>query len=179
MTDLKTDGGRSAPRAVSAPRRRRCTTPVLLLFLAVPATGCGATLWPSFTARSESSASELFACAVDRVKSLRYAVRHMDEGAHRLDAHRQAESPPHRSYEEIRRVDELHVEVPPERTARASSAELRVQAITYSMHSTRRGPTRYDEYASDRVKSDARAVVEACGGPGRATAPVERADTTS
>lgn len=141
------------------PRRARAW--LALVAACLPA-GCGATMWPSFTGTGSSSASETFACSVEKAKSMGYATGAIDEKDRRLNARKQVK-PRHQDYDELRRIDELRIQVP-RVMGGGSGPELRIQAVTYSMRATRRGPTQYDHVASDQVRADARALLDACGG---------------
>lgn len=132
----------------------------LLLALA----GCG-TLWPSVTFQAPSNQDAL-ACVTEQAKSLGYYVSWTDRRTG-LDATREIEDVEHRSYEESKRYDVLAVRASGKGSGGAP--EFRVEARSFAERMTRRGPTRMDQYASSRVKSDAQTLADRCGG----TAPAQ------
>ena len=129
--------------------------------------GCGGTLWPAVTTTTLSSPRNAIECATDQVTRMGYYLVSTDERT-RLDARKEVADQRHRAYFEYRKSDELAVRA----SGAGDETTLRIEARSFSERMTRRGPTRSDEYASERVQADARALANKCGGE---TAPSETA----
>ncbi len=123
--------------------------------------GCGAKLWPTYRATTDTPTRDALACAAQQADSLGYKVIYNREGL--VEARRNLPlDEGGGSYRDYRKYDILLVAA--ERGGSQGGSALEVTAKSFTEQMTRRGPTIVDERAREEVKSSARELIGRCGG---------------
>ena len=134
-----------------------------LLLIAFSAGCAGKQMTSSLTAASPSPAPDVFACARNQLKAIRFDQTSYDLNDYRLTGRRYNEKVTRPDVSFRRLVDRLEITVAPGAGGDSVSV-LSVNARTFAETVTQRGPTETQESTSATADSAAHAIVDKCGG---------------
>ena len=132
------------------------------LALCILAACSNAPLATTLTSTSPSPAPDVFQCARDQLKALRFDQTSVDVDARRVTARRFDDKARRPDVQFRRMVDRIEVEAVP---SEGGATQLEVLARTFGEYTTQRGPTENEEKASEGVLAAAQAVVQKCSQP--------------
>lgn len=138
-------------------------SPVRLVALCMLAGCSNAPLARTLTASSPSPAPDVFQCARDQLKAIRFDQSSIDLDARRLTARRYDEKARRPDVQFRRVVDRLEIEAVP--AAESGVTRLEVTARTFGEYTTQRGPTENEEKTSETALSAAETILQKCSQP--------------
>jgi len=125
--------------------------------------GCSnAPLATTLTASSPSPAPDVFQCARNQLKAIKYAQSSIDIDGQRLNARRVDDTQRRPDVQFRRIVDRLEIEAVP--ASGGAVTTLKVTARTFAEYTTQRGPTEVEERTSEAARRAAQAMIDRCGG---------------
>jgi len=138
-------------------------SPARLVALCMLAACNNAPLARTLTATSPSPAPDVFQCARDQLKVIRFDQSSIDLEAQRLTARRYDDKARRPDVQFRRVVDRLEIEAVP--SAEAAVTTLEVTARTFGEYTTQRGPTENEEKTSETALSAAQTILQKCSRP--------------
>jgi hypothetical protein len=117
----------------------------------------------TLTATSPSPAPDVFQCAREQLKAIRFDQSSIDLEAQRVTARRYDEKARRPDVQFRRVVDRLEIEAVP--SAEAGVTTLEVTARTFGEYTTQRGPTENQEKTSETALSAAQTILQQCSQP--------------
>jgi hypothetical protein len=137
-------------------------SPVRLVTLCVLA-GCNnAPLANTLTATSPAPAPDVFQCARDQLKEIKFVQNSIDLETQRLTARRYDETVRRPDVQFRRLVDRLEIEAAP---AESGLTSIEVTARTFGEYVTQRGPTENQEKTSETALTAAQTILKNCSQP--------------
>lgn len=137
-------------------------SPAFLVALCMLSACNNAPLATTLTATSPSPAPDVFQCARNQLKAIRFDQNSIDLDAQRIMARRFDEVARRPDTQFRRVVDRLEVQAVPSADGQTS---LEVIARTFAEYTTQRGPTEVQEKTSETALSAARTLVQQCSRP--------------
>jgi hypothetical protein len=126
--------------------------------------GCvGGQMTSNFTTASPSPAPDVFACARNQLKAVRFDQTSYDVADYRLTARKYDETVTRPDVTFRRLVDRLEITVAPGAGGDSVSV-LSILARTFGETVNQRGPTETQERTSETARSAAKAIVDKCSG---------------
>ena len=126
-------------------------------------TACNnAPLARTLTATSPSPAQDVFQCARDQLKAIRFDQNSIDLEAQRVTARRFDETARRPDVQFRRVVDRLEIEAAP---SESGVTTLEVIARTFGEYTTQRGPTENQEKTSETALAAAQTILQKCSQP--------------
>ena len=138
-------------------------SPARLVALCMLAACSNAPLARTLTASSPSPAPDVFQCARDQLKAIRFDPSSIDLDARRLTARRYDEKARRPDVQFRRVIDRLEIEAVP--SADAGVTTLEITARTFGEYTTQRGPTENEEKTSETALSAAQTILQKCSQP--------------
>jgi hypothetical protein len=138
-------------------------SPVHLVALCLLAGCSNAPLARTLTATSPSPAPDVFQCARNQLKVIRFDQSSIDLDAQRVTARRYDETVRRPDVQFRRVVDRLEVEAVP--SGKAAVTTLEVTARTFGEYTTQRGPTETQEKTSETALAAAQTILQKCSRP--------------
>jgi hypothetical protein len=127
--------------------------------------GCaGGQMTSSFKAASPSPAPDVFACARNQLKAVRFDQTSYDVTDYVLTARKYDQTVTRPDVTFRRLVDRLEVRVAPGAGGDSVSV-LSILARTFGETVNQRGPTETQEKTSETAREAARTILDKCGGP--------------
>ena len=137
-------------------------SPARLVTLCMLAACNNAPLARTLTASSPSPAPDVFQCARDQLKAIRFDQSSIDLDARRLTARRYDDNARRPDVQFRRVIDRLEIEAVP---AESGVTTLEVTARTFGEYTTQRGPTENEEKTSETALSAAETILQKCSQP--------------
>jgi hypothetical protein len=137
-------------------------SPARLVALCMLAACNNAPLARTLTATSPAPAPDVFQCARDQIKAIKFDQSSIDLEARRLTARRYDDKARRPDVQFRRVVDRLEIEAVP---AEAGVTTLEVTARTFGEYTTQRGPTENEEKTSETALSAAQTLLQKCSQP--------------
>jgi hypothetical protein len=126
--------------------------------------GCSnAPLATTLTATSPSPAPDVFQCARNQLKAVKFDQSSIDVGAQRVMARRYDEAVRRPDVQFRRIVDRLEIEAVP--SGEDAVTTLEITARTFGEYTTQRGPTETQEKTSDTALAAAQTILQKCSRP--------------
>jgi hypothetical protein len=138
-------------------------SPARLVALCLLAACNNAPLARTLTATSPAPAPDVFQCAREQLKAIRFDQSSIDLDARRLTARRYDEKARRPDVQFRRVVDRLEIEAVP--SAESGVTTLEVIARTFGEYTTQRGPTENEEKTSETALSAAQTILQKCSQP--------------
>jgi hypothetical protein len=139
----------------------RSSAPIVAICLL---TGCSnAPLGRTLTATSPSPAPDVFQCARNQLKAVKFVQNSIDLDAQRITARRYDETVRRPDVQFRRIVDRLEIQALP--AGEDAVTTLEITARTFGEYTTQRGPTETQEKTSDTVLAAAQTILQKCSRP--------------
>jgi hypothetical protein len=138
-------------------------SPARLVALCTLAACNNAPLASTLTASSPSPAPDVFQCARDQLKAIRFDQSSIDLDARRLTARRYDDEARRPDVQFRRVIARLEIEAVP--STGASVTTLEVTASTFAENTTQRGPTENQEKTSETALTAAQTILQKCSQP--------------
>jgi len=138
-------------------------SPACLVALCLLAGCSNAPLARTLTATSPAPAPDVFQCARDQLKAIRFDQSSIDLDARRITARRYDENARRPDVQFRRVIDRLEIEAVP--ATGAAVTTLEVTARTFGEYTTQRGPTENQEKTSETALTAAQTILQKCSRP--------------
>jgi hypothetical protein len=137
-------------------------SPARLVALCLLAACNNAPLARTLTATSPAPAPDVFQCAREQLKAIRFDQSSIDMDARRITARRYDDKARRPDVQFRRVIDRLEIEAVP---AESGVTTLEVTARTFGEYTTQRGPTENEEKTSETALSAAQTLLQKCSQP--------------
>jgi hypothetical protein len=137
-------------------------SPARLVALCLLAACNNAPLATTLTATSPSPAPDVFQCAREQLKAVRFDQSSIDLDARRITARRYDDKARRPDVQFRRIVDRLEIEAAP---SESGATTLEVVARTFGEYTTQRGPTENEERTSETARAAAETILQKCRQP--------------
>ncbi len=138
-------------------------SPARLLALCTLVACNNAPMARTLTATSPSPAPDVFQCARNQLKAIRFDQSSIDLESQRVTARRYDEKTRRPDVQFRRIVDRLEIEAVP--SGESAVTTLEVTARTFGEYTTQRGPTENQEKTSETALSAAQTIIQKCSQP--------------